>query len=123
MTQMSKKRIKTPGRRKCCESIGDLLEPRFFKALCEPNRIAMLIQLARCCRACTVSEIADCCTVDISVVSRHLAVLRDAGVLDARKKGKQVYYRVRHSLLASTLRSMADVIEGCAEPAGSSRKG
>ena len=120
---MSKKRIKTPGRRKCCESIGDLLEPRFFKALCEPNRVAMLIQLARCCRACTVSEIADCCTVDISVVSRHLAVLRDAGVLDARKKGKQVYYRVRHSLLASTLRSMADVIEGCAEPAESPRKG
>ncbi len=33
--------------------------------------------------------------VDMSTVSRHLAVLKDAGLVEDEKRGLQVYYRVR----------------------------
>lgn len=97
----------------CCPALDGLLDHRFFKALCDPNRIALLIRLAECDKPCTVSEMAECCPVDISVVSRHLAILREAGILAARKQGKEVLYSVRYTELASTLRELADAVEGC----------
>ena len=99
--------------RSCCQDIGEVLEPRFFKALSDPNRITLLAQLAQCRAPCTVSQIAECCPVNISVVSRHLAILRDAGILEARKQGKEVYYSVRYSVLTGTLRAIADAVDTC----------
>ena len=93
--------------------MSGLFDPKFFKALSDPNRIAILIHLASCCEAHTVSRLAECCPVDISVVSRHLAILREAGILDAEKRGKEVYYSVRFPELEKTLRSIADAIRAC----------
>ena len=98
---------------KCCAKVDDLLSPRFFKALCDPNRIAMLAHLSGYCEPLNVSEVAKHFTVDMSVVSRHLSVLREAGILEAQKKGKKVYYIVNYSALVSVLRNMADAIEAC----------
>jgi DNA-binding transcriptional ArsR family regulator len=113
MTQMSKKRRSRPAARECCADVAAVVEPRLFKALCDPNRIALLARLAQCGRPCTVGEISRCCPVDLSVVSRHLAILRDAGVLESHKKGKEVFYAVRFNPIATTLRSIADAIEAC----------
>ena len=110
---MHKRRSETPGGTQCCSGLDSLLEARFFKALCDPSRIALLIRLAGCCEPSTVSETAKCCPTDISVVSRHLAMLREAGIVEAKKRGKEVYYTVRYSELAATLRAMADAIEAC----------
>lgn len=76
-------------------------------------RVGLLVQLSRIPRPTTVSQVAMCCPVDLSVVSRHLAVLRDCGIVHAEKRGKEVFYSVRFSELAATLRSMADAIEQC----------
>jgi ArsR family transcriptional regulator len=111
MTQMSKRRNGKDLR--CCPDLARLLEARFFKAMCDPCRIGILIQLAESCAPRTVTDIAGCCTPDMSVVSRHLATLRDAGVLHAEKRGKEVFYRVRYGELAATLRAIADAIETC----------
>ena len=73
---------------------GQTLSPQFFRALGDPNRLALLARLAACCGPRTVSELAACCPVDLSVVSRHLAILREAGILQARKHGKEVHYTV-----------------------------
>ena len=102
----------------CCQQLGALLDPRLFKALCDPNRLALLVQLSRCGSSCTVSQAAECCPVNISVVSRHLAMLRDAGILNAQKRGKEVHYSVRYPELAATLRGIADAIEACCPPEG-----
>ena len=97
----------------CCPELGQLLEPRFFKALCDPNRIALVARLAQCARPCTVSQMAECCPIDLSVVSRHLAILRDTGILLAEKRGKEVYYSVDYPRLVGTLRAVADAIDAC----------
>lgn len=103
----------------CCAALQRWLSPGFFKALGDPNRVAILVELADGRRERTVSELATCCPVDLSVVSRHLRTLRDAGVLDARKQGKEVLYSVRLDALVSMLRNLADALEACCPPARS----
>lgn len=92
--------------------------PAFFGALCDPNRMAMLAWLARARRPCSVSEVAQSgvCPVDFSVVSRHLVTLRDAGILGAERRGREVLYHVRIDGLVATLRGLADALEGCCAP-------
>ena len=86
-----------------------------FRALCDPNRIALVAWLARQRGAKTVSEIVDSgvCPVDFSVISRHLHVLRDAGVVTAERSGREVRYELGAAALAKTLRQIADVLDNC----------
>lgn len=104
----------------CCGPIDRLLDPALFKALCDPTRAALVACIAKCGRGCSVSEVAACCSVDTSVVSRHLATLEKAGVLTSERDGRVVRYGVRYADLSATLRALADAIdaccpEGCAE--------
>ena len=113
VTQMSKQRTKSPRREICCRDLDACLDPRFFKALCDPSRISILLRLAESAAPIRVSEIARAFPLSVSVVSRHLGMLRDAGILLADKRGKEVFYSVRYPELASMLRSMADAMEAC----------
>jgi ArsR family transcriptional regulator, arsenate/arsenite/antimonite-responsive transcriptional repressor len=97
----------------CCGGIEAFLEPKLFKALCDPTRVAVLSRLTELAEESTVSQVAACCTVDLSVVSRHLSVLRDAGIVESEKRGKEVYYRVRYQDLSASLRKLADAIDAC----------
>lgn len=91
--------------------LGAVLSHQLFRALGDPNRVRLLDLLAERCRACSVSELADCLDVDLSVVSRHLALLRAAGVLRATKSGRTVLYEIQFDALAETLRGIADTLE------------
>jgi len=93
--------------------IDDLLDPAFFKALCDPTRVRLLACVAKCGRECAVSEIAECCHVDFSVVSRHLAVLERAGLLQSRRDGRSVHYQVRYADVAGRLHDLADALSTC----------
>ena len=83
----------------------------FFKALGEPNRMAIFNHLCRRRSKVNVNEVSTCCDVDLSVVSRHLATLKKAGVLKAEKEGKEVFYSVDGKDIAKQLRDLADEIE------------
>ena len=108
---------------KCCQPVDELLDSELFKSLCDPTRLKLLAYLAKCGRACSVSEVAECCAVDLSVVSRHLATLEKAGVLESSKEGRTVFYRVRYHQLSDTLRAPASAIEACCPDSKSVRKG
>lgn len=63
-----------------------------FKALGHPARVKMVKALAggeRC-----VCELVEAAGLGWSTVSRHLAVLREAGVVTDEKRGQQVMYRM-----------------------------
>lgn len=91
--------------------LGEALCPRLFRALSDPSRLAILSCLASADGPCTVSEVASRCPIDLSVVSRHLATLRDAGVVVAEKRGRKVYYTLSARKLAASLRHMADALD------------
>lgn len=114
MTQIRTRRPASPKQAAaCCRPIDGLLDAALFKALSDPTRVSLLACLAKCGRACSVGEVAECCSVDLSVVSRHLAALADAGVLEAEKKGRTVFYRVRFRELSGALRALSGAIEEC----------
>ena len=64
-----------------------------LKAMGHPSRLVMLEALAtgeRC-----VGELQALVGSDFSTVSRHLSVLKNAGILADRKQGAQVFYSLR----------------------------
>ncbi len=72
-----------------------------FKALGHPTRLFLVEQLARGERC--VCELAALIDADLSTVSKHLSVLKSAGVVEDEKRGANVFYRLRlgvDSLLA-----------------------
>lgn len=93
--------------------VDGLLEPELFRALGDPTRVGLLACLAKCGRACSVGEVAACCAVDLSVVSRHLQTLERAGVLESTKTGRTVLYAVRYEIVSRRLRALADAIARC----------
>ncbi len=97
----------------CRTALREHLRPELFRALCDPNRLTLVARLASANRPLTVTEAGTCCGVHISGVSRHLAMLRDAGVLQATKQGREVRYELDCGALASALRQLADALENC----------
>ena len=111
MVQLSKRDNKRPVA--CCAGLQDLLAPKLFKALCDPRRLALLVRLAEAGEPCTVSAVADGSGVDLSVVSRHLAILREVGIIQCEKRGKEVWCVVQTRAVAKILRDLADALEAC----------
>ena len=70
----------------------NILEARaeVFKALSHPSRLAIVDTLAEGERC--VAELNEAIDADMSTVSRHLSVLRNAGILSSEKRGNQVFY-------------------------------
>ena len=64
-----------------------------FTALADPTRRALLDQLQRDGH-CTVSELVAANSVSQPAISRHLRVLREAGLVTARQDGRTRRYRV-----------------------------
>jgi ArsR family transcriptional regulator len=90
-----------------------LLDPELFKALGDPTRARLVACLAKCGRPCSVTEVAACCAVDFSVVSRHLSTLARAGIVEATKAGRVVRYEVRYARVCAALRGLADAFDDC----------
>ncbi len=68
------------------------LESNYLKAIAQPTRLKILYFLRggeRC--AC---EIIPRMKEDQSNISRHLTHMRDAGILESRKEGVSVYYKI-----------------------------
>lgn len=66
---------------------------RIIKALAHPTRLMLVDELSR--RRRCVRELTAMAGADISTVSKHLAVLKAAGIVQDEKQGAQVYYRLR----------------------------
>jgi ArsR family transcriptional regulator len=114
VTQVSKRPPSTPGQAaRRAGPLDQALDARLFKALSDPTRLKLLACLAKCRRMCSVTEVAECCSVDFSVVSRHLALLADAGILDSHKGGRTMFYQARYEHLGSTFRALADAFADC----------
>ena len=68
-------------------------QARIIKAMAHPTRLFIIQELAKGERC--VCELTEMVEVDISTVSKHLAVLRNAGIVEDDKRGLQVWYRLR----------------------------
>ena len=78
---------------------------RVFKALSDPTRRRVL-QLLRV-RPMTAGELADEFDLSKPTMSAHFAVLREADLIDADKRGTTITYRLQMSVLEDALLSFA----------------
>ena len=83
-----------------------LARAKIAKAMAHPSRLMMLEAMEakeRC-----VCELTELVGADQSTVSKHLAVLKNAGLVEDRRRGVMVYYRVK----VCCLQGFWDCIEG-----------
>jgi DNA-binding transcriptional ArsR family regulator len=73
------------------DDLADLIARR-FRAIGEPMRIRLLDRLRD--GEATVGELSEATAASQQNISKHLAVLADAGILGRRKEGNRVYYRI-----------------------------
>ena len=66
-----------------------------LKALAHPTRLFIVDELAHGERS--VRALTDLIGAEMPTVSRHLSVLRNAGILQDEKRGAQVFYRLTPS--------------------------
>jgi ArsR family transcriptional regulator len=84
-----------------------------IKALAHPSRIYVVARLAR--GDASVGELVDDIGSDVSTVSKHLSVLKQAGLLHDRKEGNRVLYSLRCPCIVEFIHCIDDVIVEDAE--------
>ena len=87
---------------------------KYFKAFGEPTRLRILSFLTT--KPLTVNDIAEKVGLSQSTVSRHLAVLRDAGILTDRRDGQQVYYSLNKDTVQDCCSGFCDCLQIVTRP-------
>ena len=80
---------------------------RSLKAMSHPLRLKILCTLGS--DEVSVQDIVEQVGTSQSNISQHLAILRDKGILNARKDANRVYYRVSDSRTLQLLGMMREV--------------
>jgi len=82
---------------------------RIIKAMAHPTRLFIVEELSAGKRC--VCELTEMVGADISTVSKHLALLRDAGIIKSKKKANQVFYELRCPCILTFFTCVESVIE------------
>ena len=89
------------------------IRARVMKALAHPSRLFIVDQLSRKERC--VNELANMIGADMSTVSRHLAILKNAGIISDEKHGTQVFYQLTMDCLCNFLRCVDSLVRKSAQ--------
>ncbi len=87
--------------------LADAMADR-FKVLADPTRLRLLALLAE--REVCVSELTRLLDMEQSAISHQLSKLRDQKLVQHRKAGRQVYYRLKDEYIQQLLsHSLANI--------------
>jgi len=84
------------------------LKAEVLKALAHPTRLLIVESLAKGERC--VCELNELFEADHSTISKHLAVLKQAGVVSDRKDGLKVYYKLECPCIINFINCVNSVI-------------
>jgi ArsR family transcriptional regulator len=82
---------------------------RVVKAMAHSTRMFIVEELSRGERC--VCDLTEMIGVDISTVSKHLSILKNAGILEDDKRGNQVFYRLRVPCIMDFFGCVESVLE------------
>lgn len=86
---------------------------RIVKAMAHPTRLFIADELSRGERC--VCELAEMVGSDISTVSKHLSILRNAGIVRDEKRGAQVFYSLHLACILNFFSCVETVLESVAK--------
>lgn len=89
---------------------------RVIKSLAHPTRLLAIDELMSGRKS--VGQLADAAACDISTMSRHLAVLRAAGIVAVEKSSNTVLCRLATPCIADFFSCIDRVLSGDSEPCG-----
>jgi ArsR family transcriptional regulator len=84
-----------------------------LKAMAHPSRLLIIDELSRGERC--VCDLTEMVGADTSTVSKHLAVMRNAGIVTDEKRGTMVYYRLRVPCILNFFGCVESVLKQVAE--------
>ncbi len=82
---------------------------KVLKALAHPSRLFIIEELEKAERC--VCELTEMIGADVSTVSKHLSVLKQAGLVIDDKRGNQVFYRLRMPCILNFFSCVESVLE------------
>ena len=85
-------------------------QTKIIKALAHPTRLFIVQELTGRIRC--VCELTDMIGADISTVSKHLTVLKSAGIIEDTKQGTQVFYSLKTPCILKFLNCVDSVLKG-----------
>ena len=98
----------------CLNELVERFDVRFFKTLSEPVRMDILRYLMLNGRS-DIGTIADHMPQDRSVVSRHLNLMQEAGILKCEKETRYVFYEIHAQAFVDKLESITRQVRRCVE--------
>jgi ArsR family transcriptional regulator len=84
-----------------------------IKAMAHPTRLFIVDELSREERC--VCDLTKMVGADMSTVSRHLSILKNAGIVQDEKRGAQVFYQLRMPCILGFFECVESVIRSTAE--------
>lgn len=81
---------------------------KIIKAMAHPSRLFIIEELSR--RRCCVNELTGMIGADTSTVSKHLSVLKNAGLVIDEKKGNSIFYSLRVPCIMDFFGCVEDVL-------------
>jgi len=84
-----------------------------IKAMAHPSRLFIVDMLSK--EEKCVREMTEMIGADISTISKHLTILKSAGIVQADKRGNQVYYRLRMPCILNFFGCVESVLKTTAE--------
>ncbi len=83
---------------------------KIVKAMAHATRLFLLNELAKDERC--VCDLTCLVGADVSTVSKHLSILREAGLVTCEKRGNQVFYQLRCTCIDPFFECIESVIKG-----------
>lgn len=80
-----------------------------LKAMAHPTRLFIIQQL--CSESRCVCYFVEEINADFSTISKHLSVLKNAGLIKHKKCGKKVFYSLKLNCVKAFLECLKDVVE------------
>jgi DNA-binding transcriptional ArsR family regulator len=82
---------------------------RVIKAMSHPTRLFIVEELSKGERC--VCDLTDMVGADISTISRHLSILKSAGIVEDDKRGTQVFYTLKVPCVLNFFTCVESVLE------------
>lgn len=86
---------------------------KIIKAMGHPSRLFIIEELSR--RECCVNELTAMIGADASTVSKHLSVLKNAGLVSDEKRGNSIFYSLRCPCIMDFMECVEDVLSANAK--------
>ncbi len=114
---MGMKMIYTQKQVEIANQLVDVMDSKFFKSISEPVRVQIIKYLLLHGRT-DIGTIAQDLPQDRSVISRHLHLMQEVGILNSEKESRHMYYSLDATEFLNRFETIAELVKECVQECG-----